>query len=81
LGEDAAIKLHKCPNENWFPKWTKLLNRVKHQGFVLRERPFNLNEWGDMLFFSKILFSFPMLLKKYSDFGGGKKNNLIQTYN
>jgi hypothetical protein len=24
LGEDAAIKLHKCPNENWFPKWTKL---------------------------------------------------------
>ena len=31
LGEDAAIKLHKCPNENWFPKWTKLLNRVKYQ--------------------------------------------------
>ena len=40
LGEDAAIKLHKCPNENWFLKWTKLLNRVNIkllsiQGFVL----------------------------------------------
>jgi hypothetical protein len=31
LGEDAAIKLHKYPNENWFLKWTKLLNRVKYQ--------------------------------------------------
>jgi hypothetical protein len=31
LEKDAAIKLHKYPNENWFLKWTKLLNRVKYQ--------------------------------------------------
>ena len=36
---------------------------------ILRERPFNLNG-GVMVFF----------LKKYSDFGGGKKNNLIQSF-
>jgi hypothetical protein len=35
---------------------------------VLRERPFNLK--GGLWFF----------LKKYSDFGGGKKNNLIQSF-
>ena len=28
----------------------------------------------------KQIFWFPMLLKKYSDFGGGKKNNLIQSF-
>ena len=35
------------------------------------ERPFNLKGGrGVMVFF----------LKKYSDFGGGKKNNLIQSF-
>ena len=28
---------------------------------------------GGVCFFSKKIFWFPMLLKKYSDFGGGKK--------
>ena len=32
------------------------------------------------LFFPKQIFWFPMLLKKYSDFGGEKKNNLIQSF-
>jgi hypothetical protein len=32
------------------------------------------------VFFSKKIFWFPMLLKKYSDFGGGKKNNLIESF-
>jgi hypothetical protein len=27
LGEDAQIKLHKCPTESMYPKWTKLLSR------------------------------------------------------
>lgn len=27
LGTDATIKLHKCPKESWYSKWTKLLNR------------------------------------------------------
>ena len=35
---------------------------------TVRERPFNLK--GVMGFF----------LKKYSDFGGGKKNNLIKSF-
>ena len=40
----------------------------------VREQPFNLKEGGGvMVFFSKNIFWFPMLLKKYSDFGGGKK--------
>jgi hypothetical protein len=32
-------------------------------------------QWGEegYGFFSKIIFWFPMLLKKYSDFGGGNK--------
>jgi hypothetical protein len=30
--------------------------------------------------FSKKIFRFPMMLKKYSDFGGGKKFNLIQSF-
>jgi hypothetical protein len=36
---------------------------------TVRERPFNL-KGGVMVFF----------LKKYSDFGGGKKNNLIKSF-
>jgi hypothetical protein len=36
----------------------------------IRERPFNLKGRGGYGFF----------LKKYSDFGGGKKNNLIQNF-
>jgi hypothetical protein len=35
---------------------------------------------GGLWFFSKKIFWFSMLLKKYSDFGGGKKNNLIQSF-
>jgi hypothetical protein len=38
---------------------------------TVRERPFNLK--GGMFFFSKKTFRFPILRKKYSDFGGGKK--------
>ena len=41
---------------------------------LARERPFNLKGWGGgYVFFSKKIFLFPMLLEKYSDFGGGKK--------
>jgi hypothetical protein len=32
-----------------------------------------INFQGGLWFFSKKIFWFPMLLKKYSDFGGGKK--------
>jgi hypothetical protein len=35
---------------------------------------------GGLCFFSKKIFWFPMMLKKYSDFGGGKKKNLIQSF-
>jgi hypothetical protein len=40
----------------------------------IRERPFNLKGGGGVWFLSKKIFCFPLLLKKYSDFGGGKKN-------
>ena len=32
MGSNAKIVLHKCPKEEWFQKWTKLINR---QGFVV----------------------------------------------
>ena len=44
----------------------------------IRDGPFNFQ--GGYGFFSKKIFWFPMLLKKNSDFGGGKKNNLIQSF-
>ena len=30
LGQDAKIKLHKCPNVSWYQKWTRILNRVNY---------------------------------------------------
>ena len=40
-----------------------------------RDRPFNFQGEGGLWFFSKKIFWFPMLLKKHSDFGGGKKKS------
>ena len=37
--------------------------------------PFNFQGGGGYVFFYKKIFWFPMLLKKYSDFGGGKKKS------
>lgn len=31
LGFDATIKLHKCPKEEWYSKWTKLINRKDYE--------------------------------------------------
>ena len=47
----------------------------------LRERPFNLK--GGVMgygFFLKKYSDSQCCWKKYSDFGGGKKNNLIQSF-
>ena len=41
-------------------------------GVILNDGPFNF-QGGGYGFFLKKIFWFPMLLKKYSDFGGGKK--------
>ena len=48
----------------------------------LRERPFNLKgEGGEvMVFFLKRYSDSQCCWKKYSDFGGGKKNNIIQSF-
>ena len=45
---------------------------------LLRERPFNLK--GGYGFFLKKYSDSQSCWKKYSDFGGGKKNNLIQSF-
>ena len=51
---------------------------------TLRERPFNLKGGGGgggLWFFSKKNIMIPNVAeKKYSDFDGGKKNNLIQSF-
>jgi hypothetical protein len=50
---------------------------------VIKERPFNLKGWGRgvMVFFLKKNILIPNVAeKKYSDFGGGKKNNMIQSF-
>jgi hypothetical protein len=44
--------------------------------WAFRERPFNLKRGG---FLKKYSYS-QYCWKKYSDFGGGKKNNLIQSF-
>jgi hypothetical protein len=44
----------------------------------IRERPFNLKGGGYGFFLKKYSDSQCCWKKKYSDFGGGKKNNLIQ---
>ncbi|VDI78588.1 Hypothetical predicted protein [Mytilus galloprovincialis] len=31
LGSNASIKLHKCPKEEWYKKWSKLLNRDNYE--------------------------------------------------
>ena len=47
----------------------------------IRDGPFNFQGGGEgYVFFSKKIFWFPMFLKKYSDFGGGKKIYLIQSF-
>ena len=46
--------------------WCEIINNS-----IIRDGPFNLKGWGLCFFF----FFF-----KYSDFGGGKKNNLIQSF-
>ena len=48
------------------------------QAFLIRERPFNL-KGGVMVFFLKKYSDAQCCWKKYSDFGGGKKN-LIQSF-
>jgi hypothetical protein len=47
--------------------------------FPIRDGTFYFQR-GAMFFFLKKIFWFPKLLKKYSDFGGGKKNNMIQSF-
>ena len=50
---------------------------------VIKERPFNLKGGGERGhgFFSKKNILIPNVAeKKYSDFGGGKKNNMIQSF-
>ena len=44
----------------------------------VRERPFNLKR--GVWFFSKKKIDSQCCRKKYSDFGGEKKNNLIQSF-
>jgi hypothetical protein len=46
---------------------------------LVRERPFNL-KGGLCFFFLKKYSDSQCCWKKYSDFGGGKKNNLIQSF-
>lgn len=31
LGSNATIKLHTCPTEEWYKKWSKLLNRDNYE--------------------------------------------------
>ena len=46
-----------------------------------RERPFNLKGGGGVCFFLKKNILIPNVAEKnHSDFGGGKKNNLIQSF-
>ena len=46
----------------------------------IRERPFNLKGGGGMFFFLKKYSDSQCCWKKYSDFGGRKKNNMIQSF-
>ena len=47
---------------------------------LLRERPFNLKEGGSYVFLLKKYSDSQCCWKIYSDVGGGKKNNLIQSF-
>jgi hypothetical protein len=57
--------------QKYCPRFTNaLVSNVKiRKGSTLRDGPFNLKGGG-----------YGFFLKKYSDFGGGKKNNLIQSF-
>jgi hypothetical protein len=52
--------------------------RISQMPALIRDGPFNFQ--GGYGFIYKKIFWFLMMLKKYSDFGGGKKNNLIQSF-
>ena len=56
-----------------------LINVLEKESSILRERPFNLKGGGYGFFLKKYSDS-QCCWKKYSDFGEGKKNNLIQSF-
>jgi hypothetical protein len=53
-----------------------LINVLEKESSILRERPFNLKGGGYGFFLKKYSDS-QCCWKKYSDFGEGKKNNLM----
>jgi hypothetical protein len=59
-------------------KGCKCLNEMSSINEMVRERPFNLK--GGLWFFLKKYSDSQCCWKKYSDFGGDKKNNLIQSF-
>ena len=68
-----------------YPRTVLSVSYMYHYKDPIRERPFNLKGGGGgggggYGFFLKKYSDSQCCWKKYSDFGGGKKNNLIQSF-